>query len=34
MSWKLFIDDERSPVESDWAVVRTVEHALSLILRE
>ena len=29
--WKLFLDDKRIPLESDWIIVRSVAEAQSLI---
>ena len=33
MIWKMFIDDERFPVESDQVIVRSVEEAQKLIYK-
>jgi len=29
--YKLFIDDERDPVKSDWIVVRSSDHAIKVV---
>lgn len=31
MTWKLFLDDERFPVDSSWAIARTPSEAFVLI---
>lgn len=31
MSYKLFIDDERSPITDDWKIARSSIHAMLLV---
>ena len=31
MTWKLFLDDERFPVDDTWTIARTVPEALNLL---
>lgn len=31
MSWKLFLDDERFPVDQDFVVARSTEEAIALV---
>ncbi len=31
MTYKLFLDDERDPVDDEWIIVRTIEEAIEVI---